>query len=346
MFKNTALVSRLPSFLILALLVLCALPIRSSAQTSSPDSSQRIRGIELFHQHNYSEAVRLLKQAIKKDKGDADAWFYLGLALLKDPKTLKDSSKAFETATKLRPSFAAAHAGFAYVLLIRNKNDDAAREAGAALTLDPTVADAYYVRGFTRLRAGAKKEALQDAESAIKLKPLLAPAYLLKSEALVSFFGDAMMATEDNSAESGKDRYSQAADALEKYLQLAPADPDRATWVQQLESLKYFVNTPKPGEPRLVYSGKEVTTKARVLSKPEPVYTEAARSKRVIGTVVLRCVFTAEGAVKHCLILKALPLGLTAQSLEAAKQVKFVPAMVDGLPVSMYIQMEYNFNLY
>jgi TonB family protein len=337
---------RLPASLVLALLVTCAPGIPSSAQTASPDNSQRIRGIELFHQHHYSESVSLLKQVVKKDKSDADAWFYLGLALLKDPKALKDSSKAFETATKLRPNFAAAHAGFAYVLLIRNKNDDAAREPQSALTLDPKIADAYYVRGITRLRAGAKKEALQDAENAIKLKPQLAPAYLLKSEALVSFFRDAMIATDDALEESGKDRYRQAGDALEKYLQLASADPDRATWIQQLESLKYFANTPKPGEPRLVYSGKEVTTKARVLSKPEPVYTEAARSKRVIGTVVLRCVFTAEGAVTHCLIVKALPLGLTEQAIGAAKQVKFVPAMVDGRPVSMYIQMEYNFNLY
>lgn len=337
---------RLPAFPVLALLVSCALAISSSAQTASPDNSQRLRGIELYNQHNYSEAIRSLKQAVKKDKSDADAWYYLGLALFEDPKAVKDSSKAFETATKLRPNFAAAHASFAYLLLVRNKNAEAAREAQAALTLDPTISNAYYVRGVTRLRAGDRKEAVEDAERAIKLTPQLAFSYLLKSEALVSFFGDSVIATDDASKESAKDRYRQAAEALEKYLQLAPADPYRATWVQQLESLKYFANSTKPNEPRLVYSGKEVTTKARVLSKPEPQYTEEARSRGVTGTVVLRCVFTAERAVKHCLILKALPLGLTEQSIKAAKQVKFIPATVEGRPVSMYIQMEYNFNLY
>lgn len=337
---------RLPAFLVLALLVPCVLAISSSAQTASPDNSQRVRGIELYNQQNYREAIRLLKQAVKKDKGDADAWYYLGLALIEDPKALKDSSKAFETATKLRPNFAAAHAGFAYVLLFRNKNDAAAREAQAALTLNPKVSDAYYIRGVTRLRAGAKKEALQDAESAIKLTPQLAPAYLLKSEALVSFIGDVMIATDDALKESGKDRYRQAEEALEKYLQLAPTDPYRATWVQQLESLKYFANTPKPGEPKLVYSGKDVTTKVRVLSKPEPGYTESARSNGVTGTVVLRCVFTADATVKHCLIVSALPRGLTEQAIRAARQIKFVPATFEGHPVSMYIQLEYNFNLY
>lgn len=89
-----------------------------------------------------------------------------------------------------------------------------------------------------------------------------------------------------------------------------------------------------------------MTTKARVISKPEPLYTEEARANRVTGTVVLRCVLTTDGVVRHCLIVKALPLGLTEQSINAAKKTKFVPAMIDGQPVNMYLQLEYNFNLY
>ena len=37
-----------------------------------------------------------------------------------------------------------------------------------------------------------------------------------------------------------------------------------------------------------IFSGKDVTSKARVLSKPEPQYTEEARKNQVTGTVVLR----------------------------------------------------------
>jgi len=105
------------------------------------------------------------------------------------------------------------------------------------------------------------------------------------------------------------------------------------------------VNPRKPGEDRLVFSGKEVTTKARVLSKPEPQYTNDARALGVTGTVVLRCVFTAEGVVKHLLVVRGLPAGLTEQSISAARRIKFVPATKNGRPVSTYIQLEYNFHL-
>jgi len=96
----------------------------------------------------------------------------------------------------------------------------------------------------------------------------------------------------------------------------------------------------------LALSSREVTTKARVLSKPEPSYTEAARRAGVQGTVVLRAVFSADGEVKSVRVGQALPFGLTTAAIEAAHRIKFTPATKDGQPVSMFIQLEYNFNLY
>lgn len=95
-----------------------------------------------------------------------------------------------------------------------------------------------------------------------------------------------------------------------------------------------------------VFSGKEVNSKARVLSKPEPQYTEDARKNQITGTVVLRAVFTSGGQVTNIRSVSGLPYGLTERAIAAARQIKFTPAMKDGRPVSMYIQLEYNFNLY
>ena len=100
------------------------------------------------------------------------------------------------------------------------------------------------------------------------------------------------------------------------------------------------------GEPNRIYSGKEVTQKARILSKPEPQYAEEARKNQVTGTVVLRAVFTSDGQVTDIKAVSGLPYGLTERAIAAARQIKFVPATKDGRPVSMYIQLEYNFNLY
>jgi TonB family protein len=95
-----------------------------------------------------------------------------------------------------------------------------------------------------------------------------------------------------------------------------------------------------------IFSGKDVTAKARVLLKPEPMYTETARQAQTTGTVVLRGVFTSTGHVTKLRAVSELPNGLTERAIEAVRNIKFIPAMKDGRYVSMYIQLEYNFNLY
>ncbi|HEV2837193.1 MAG TPA: TonB family protein [Pyrinomonadaceae bacterium] len=95
-----------------------------------------------------------------------------------------------------------------------------------------------------------------------------------------------------------------------------------------------------------IFTGREVTSKARLLSKPEPQYTEDARKNQITGTVVLKVVFQSNGSVSNIRTVSGLPYGLTERAIAAARQIKFVPATKDGHPVSMWMQLEYNFNLY
>ena len=95
-----------------------------------------------------------------------------------------------------------------------------------------------------------------------------------------------------------------------------------------------------------IFRSSEVSSRARVLSKPEPSYTESARKNQITGTVVLRAVFSSSGSVTNISTIRGLPDGLTERAIAAAKQIRFTPAMKDGHPVSMWMQLEYNFNLY
>jgi len=94
------------------------------------------------------------------------------------------------------------------------------------------------------------------------------------------------------------------------------------------------------------FVGKDVDIKARLTKKPEPSYTERAKHEQVTGTVVLKAVFSSTGQVTNIRIVQGLPFGLTEKAIEAAKKIKFIPAMKDGKYVSMWMQLEYNFNLY
>src|ERR1041385_5656020 len=95
-----------------------------------------------------------------------------------------------------------------------------------------------------------------------------------------------------------------------------------------------------------IFTGREVTAKVRVLAKPEPTYTDSARKFGVQGTVVLRCVFSKDAEVTNLHVVSKLPHGLTQRAIDAAKRIRFTPAMKDGVAVSMWMELQYNFNLY
>jgi TonB family protein len=101
-----------------------------------------------------------------------------------------------------------------------------------------------------------------------------------------------------------------------------------------------------PYDPDRVYRSAQVTERARVISKPEPQYTEDARRNQVTGTVILRAVFSRSGDVTNIRAVNALPFGLTERAIAAARLIRFRPATKDGRPVNVYMQLEYNFNLY
>lgn len=90
----------------------------------------------------------------------------------------------------------------------------------------------------------------------------------------------------------------------------------------------------------------EVEQRVRLISKPEPHYTEEARRNQVTGTVMLRVIFSSTGEVAQIRAINSLPYGLTERAIAAAREIKFIPAMKGGRPVSVYMQLEYNFNLY
>ncbi|HXD29547.1 MAG TPA: energy transducer TonB [Pyrinomonadaceae bacterium] len=101
-----------------------------------------------------------------------------------------------------------------------------------------------------------------------------------------------------------------------------------------------------PAEPNRIFRTSDVTQRARVIAKPEPQYTETARKNSITGSVVLSAVFSESGEVTNIRAIKSLPDGLTEKAIAAARLIRFIPASRNGQPVSVYMQLEYNFNLY
>ena len=71
---------------------------------------------------------------------------------------------------------------------------------------------------------------------------------------------------------------------------------------------------------------------AEILSKPLPIYTEEARSKKIEGEVLLEVVFEATGKIHVLKVVRGLGHGLDDAAVRAAEQIRFKPALRDGQP--------------
>lgn len=95
-----------------------------------------------------------------------------------------------------------------------------------------------------------------------------------------------------------------------------------------------------------VFRMSQVSNKAVIISKPAPIFTEEARKNDVEGVVRIQLVLASNGQVTNIRAVTTLPYGLTEQAIEAARQIRFKPAMKDGHPVSQYATIDYSFNIY
>jgi len=79
---------------------------------------------------------------------------------------------------------------------------------------------------------------------------------------------------------------------------------------------------------------------------PDPEYSEEARKAKFQGTCVLWLVVGPDGRPRDIKVARTLGLGLDEKAIEAVKTWKFEPAMKDGKPVAVQINVEVSFRLY
>jgi len=84
----------------------------------------------------------------------------------------------------------------------------------------------------------------------------------------------------------------------------------------------------------------------RAIYAPDPEYSEEARKAKYQGTCVLWLVVGPDGHPRDIRVARSLGLGLDEKAVEAVKQWKFDPAMKDGKPVAVQINVEVDFRLY
>ncbi len=82
-----------------------------------------------------------------------------------------------------------------------------------------------------------------------------------------------------------------------------------------------------------------------VLSRVEPEYAPEARAAHYQGTVVVEATVHKDGTLTVNRVVRELGFGLDQKAVEALEKWKFKPALKDGQPVAVSLNVEVNFNL-
>lgn len=328
--------------------ILAAAVFTSTAILTAAQHNERDRGIDLYRQGNYGEAVSVLSKVSKQKEfaSDAEVLNYLGLAYLNSDDS-KKARKTLEKAVKMQPQNSFYRSNLAYVYLLVRQVDKSQDQADKALQIDPSNVFAYYVLGTANLWEGKLEDALSIAEKMSGIDSTFAQAYILKSDVLIAKLGKQVAG--GSTVKQEIDLLKQSVDALEKGVKNSQPNANRKGIEEKLEGMKVFYEhyskdrTIIPGAPPAPEPG---VTPVKIPSKPRATYTENARSAGAQGTIRLAILLGANGKVLHILKLKGLGYGLDDQAILAARQIRFQPKMKDGVPVSTVAIFEYGFNIY
>jgi len=85
---------------------------------------------------------------------------------------------------------------------------------------------------------------------------------------------------------------------------------------------------------------------AAYLRSPEPEFSEEARKAKVAGNVLVYLQVDTNGNPRNVRVLKGIGLGLDEKAMDAVRHYKFKPAMENGKPVIVEMNVEVNFQIF
>jgi protein TonB len=83
-----------------------------------------------------------------------------------------------------------------------------------------------------------------------------------------------------------------------------------------------------------------------VIFKVDPEFSEEARKAKFMGIVLVSLIVDQQGRPQNVHVLRGVGMGLDGKAVEAVKLYKFKPAMENGRPVPVELNVEVNFQIF
>jgi protein TonB len=100
---------------------------------------------------------------------------------------------------------------------------------------------------------------------------------------------------------------------------------------------------PPPRPPEPIRPGGSVRPPAKIVHVA-PQYPQIARASRVQGIVIIEATIDSHGNVESTAVLRSIPL-LDQAALDAVRQWKFTPTLLNGIAVPVIMTVTVNFEL-
>jgi protein TonB len=88
----------------------------------------------------------------------------------------------------------------------------------------------------------------------------------------------------------------------------------------------------------------ELVQQPRKIVDARPAYPDLARQARVEGTVILEAILDRDGRIDHVRVVRSIPL-LDAAAVQAVRQWRYTPTVLNGQPVQVLMTITINFQL-
>ena len=162
------------------------------------------KGESLYHQGEFTEATRYLKEEVGQHPDRFYPTYLLGIAQWKDG-SLDDAIATLQESARLDTGSVKARINLGRVLGDAGRHEESLEAAGQALAIDPGSSQAQNVRGRALLNLGRKDEAIDSFRTAVEKDPANAFAQ--------NNLGYALIRTE---------RFAEAVPFLEEAVRLKP----------------------------------------------------------------------------------------------------------------------------
>jgi TonB family protein len=216
-----------------------------------------------------------------------------------------------------------------------------------ALTLDferqepPPMAGA---ENTNRQKQARERDELKSAVRELKEKAQAAPASqraeaearLMEAERNLELH-ERLLRESDTQREAREKRTQELQERLAKIQTQYPGDE------AQVKELREKLAEINRQESTAEMQSPLADRKARVIYRVEPEYPLDARAKQIEGTVVLTLTIDHEGLPQNIQVKRPVYPSVDQSAIEAARKMRFEPAMKNGQPASQTVSVEFKF---